>query len=279
MPVKRKVNEATKEPLNENAQDLKKALIKDEKIIEHVFATNMKNVRRDANRYYFKYPGEWITARMRHIIAVRGLYLVKANRTFSLIATLYNDKDEECGSIPMFPTFITKNDSIFTFFEKFNDVVFNSDLYKIYKIYLRAVYINNLLFIHQFKSIKEYQNYYFKITFTIDIIKYIQLKDDILKNDIDDLTISFKDTDKHAFHILYNRCDDIEVRASFVKQTEYQHLGFTNNLYTPLKQYELECDDSEFWVDLYTNDQINQVILPDDSKDMIVIETQLVLKP
>ena len=67
MPVKRKVNKATIEPLNENAQDLKKALQKDEQIIEHVFATNMSNVRREDNRYYFKYPGEWITASMKHI--------------------------------------------------------------------------------------------------------------------------------------------------------------------------------------------------------------------
>ena len=78
--------------------------------------------------------------------------------------------------------------------------------------------------------------------------------------------------------MFYNRCDELDLRASLVKQTEYQHLGFTNNLYTPLKQYELECNDSEFWIELYTNDQQNKVILPDDNNDSIIIETQLILK-
>ena len=279
MPVKRKVNKATIEPLNENAQDLKKALQKDEQIIEHVFATNMSNVRRDGNRYYFKYPGEWITASMKHIIGVRGMYLVKANRTFIIIAILHDDKDKECASIPFFPTFITNNDSVFTFFEKFNDVAFNNECVKQYKIDLRFVYANDVLIIQQYHRDERYKKYYYEITFANDIIKYIRLNDDILKNDIDEITISFKDTDTHTFNILFNRCDDIEVRASFVKQTEYQHLGFTNNLYTPLKQYELESADNEFWIDLYTNDHVNKVMLPDDNKDLVVIETQLILKP
>ena len=279
MPVKRKVNEATIEPLNENAQDLKKALKKDEMIIEHVFATNMSNVRRDGNRFYFKYPGEWITASMKHIIGVRGMYLVKANRTFTILAILHDDKDKECASIPFFPAFITNNDSVFTFFEKFNDVAFNNECVKQYKIDLRFVYANDVLIIQQYHRDERYKKYYYEITFANDIIKYIRLNDDILKNDIDEITISFKDTDTHTFNILFNRCDDIEVRASFVKQTEYQHLGFTGNLYTPLKQYELESADNEFWVDLYANDHTYKVILPDDNKDLVVIETQLILKP
>ena len=279
MMRKNKVNEVFRQPLTENGLEIKKAIINDERIIEHVFATNMKNVRRDGNRYYFQYPGEWLTSRMKHIIGVRGLYLVKANRTFSMIVNLYDGNNKEIVNIPFFPTFITKNDSVFTFFEKFNDVIFNNECVKPYKIYLHCVYVNNVLLINQMNLDDKYKNYYYKITFANDIVKYIQLRDDIIKNSIDDIVISFKDTNKHAFHILFNRCDDIEVRASFVKQTEYQHLGFTNNLYTPLKQYELECADNEFWIDLYTNDQINQVFLPDDNKDMIVIETQLILKP
>ena len=125
-----------------------------------------------------------------------------------------------------------------------------------------------------------YKDYYYKILINSEIMRYIKLVDyDQTYNDEFGLTISFKDKNNYKFDVLWNRCDDVEVRASFVKQTEYQHLGFTNNLYTPLKQYELECADNEFWIDLYNNDQMKTVILPDDSKDMVVIETQLILKP
>ena len=133
MPVKRKVNEATIEPLNENAQDLKKALKKDEMIIEHVFATNMSNVRREDNRYYFKYPGEWITASMKHIIGVRGLYLVKANRFFYIYVKLYDDYNNVISQFS-FTKFIKSNDDMFTYFDVLNNLFENHTYYKQYGV-------------------------------------------------------------------------------------------------------------------------------------------------
>ena len=281
MMRKNKVNEVFRQPLTENGLEIKKAIIKDERIIEHVFATNMKSVRRDGNRYYFQYPGEWLTSRMKHVIGVRGLYLVKANRTFVLSIKLYDGNDKEILNETTPPIIITGNDNFFKFLDTLNDFILKSELILKYHIYIRFGYVANKIFFQQFKFQEEYENYYCTITFDKEIMKYIRLNDDIWKNsnDIQDLTISFKDTNKHGFDVLFDRCGELEVRASFVKQTEYQHLGFTNNLYTPLKQYELECVDNEFWIDLYTNDQQNKVILPDDSKDMVVIETQLILKP
>ena len=283
MPVKRKVNKATIEPLNENAQDLKKALQKDEQIIEHVFATNMSNVRREDNRYYFKYPGEWITASMKHIIGVRGLYLVKANRFFYIYVKLYDDYNNVISQFS-FTKFIKSNDDMFTYFDVLNNLFKNHTYYKQYGVKIHFSYEDNGLLVSQDNDIEKYENYYYTVELNDEIMKYMILEKSIQQSNSNDesnktFKMNFKDDSYYMFNILYNRCDELEVRANFVKQTEYQHLGFTNNLYTPLKQYELECADNEFWIDLYTNDHVNKVILPDDNKDLVVIETQLILKP
>ena len=283
MPVKRKVNKATIEPLNENAQDLKKALQKDEQIIEHVFATNMSNVRREDNRYYFKYPGEWITASMKHIIGVRGLYLVKANRFFYIYVKLYDDYNNVISQFS-FTKFIKSNDDMFTYFDVLNNLFENHTYYKQYGVKIHFSYEDNGLLVSQDNDIEKYENYYYTVELNDEIMKYMILEKSIQQSNSNDesnktFKMNFKDDSYYMFNILYNRCDELEVRANFVKQTEYQHLGFTNNLYTPLKQYELECADNEFWIDLYTNDHVNKVMLPDDNKDLVVIETQLILKP
>ena len=274
----RKVNEATTQPLTDNAQDLKKALIKDEKIIEHVFATNMKNVRKDGNRYYFKYPGEWITASMKHVIGVRGLYLVKANRFFYIRATLYNNKDEFIGQFYQ-SRFIKSHDDMFIYFDELNNLFKNHSYHQQYGVRVCFSYEDNGLLVSQYNDDDRYRFYYYTVELDNEILKYMVLDPQYMKANSEPFIMVLKNMKSYVFIILWNRCDELELRASFVKQTEYQHLGFTNNLYTPLKQYELECADSEFWVDLYTNDQKNKVILPDDSKDLIVIETQLILKP
>ena len=275
------------QPLSENAQDLKKALQNDELVIEHVFATNMKSVRRNENRYYVKYPGEWITANMKHIICVRGLYLIKANRFFYLNANLFDDYDRQIGSFS-FTRFIKSHDDMFTFFDEVNDVFEKHRYYQQYGVRIKLSYEDDGLFVKQENANDNYEKYYYEVELNDEIMKYMKLDPKYLDKS-DDIEASTKD-DHHLFMMVFkyrpyyifvihwNRCDELELRASFVKQTEYQHLGFTNNLYTPLKQYELESADNEFWIDLYSTDQKTKVILPDDNKDMIVLETQLILK-
>ena len=277
----RKVDRASVQPLSENALDLKKALQKDDMIIEHVFATNMRDVRKDENRYYFKYPGEWSTANMKHVIGVRGLYLIKANRFFKLNAELHGDDDGLIGKFE-YIRFIKSCDDMFTYFDKLNDVFQGHALYQQYGVKISFTYADDQLRVKQDNDNDEYKGYYYKVELNDEIMKYMMLDQEytnkLNKGDTKGFTMTFKDGSFYEFIILWNRTDELELRASFVKQTEYQHLGFTNNLYTPLKQYELECADNEFWIELYTNDQMYEVTLPDD-KDMVVIETQLILKP
>ena len=281
----RKVDRATVQPLSENAQDLKKALQHDDMIIEHVFATNMRDVRKNYNRYYFKYPGEWITANMKHIIGVRGLYLIKANRFFKLIAELHGDDGKLIGNFE-YIRFIKSCDDMFTYFDELNGVFRSHTLYQQYGVKISFTYHDDELMVNQDNDNESYKRYYYKVTLNDEIMKYMTYDPDYFNklsnvsgSKVDEeFTMTFNDKLYYTFIILWNRTDELELRASFVKQTEYQHLGFTNSLYTPLKQYELECADNEFWIELYSNDQIHEVILPDD-KDTIIIETQLILKP
>lgn len=264
----KRVNQATTQPLSENANDLIKALHSDELAIEHVFATNMNNVRNESNKYYFQYPGEWITANMKHVIGVRGIHLVKTIRWFFINVRLFDGSDKQLVDVP-YEKYIMQNESLYDFIEKFNKDVLIQPEFQRYKSFLHAGYKNNVMFIVQNRS-ESYPNHYYTIEFSGDIMRYVELPD---------RTLSFKNESVYYMPIKWDRYENVELRASFVKQTEYQHLGFTNSIYNPLKQYELESADNEFWIELYSNDQQRKIILPDDNKDMIVIEVQLSLKP
>ena len=71
--------------------------------------------------------------------------------------------------------------------------------------------------------------------------------------------------------------DTYLLAASFVGQTNYQYLGFTNTEFNPPKQYVIPIGDTRFWIDVVTADAIDPVEL--DFRDMVAIELQLTTIP
>ena len=71
--------------------------------------------------------------------------------------------------------------------------------------------------------------------------------------------------------------DTYLLAASFVGQTNYQYLGFTNTQFNPPKQYVIPNGDTKFWIDVVSADGLDEVEL--NSRDLIAIELQLITIP
>ena len=71
--------------------------------------------------------------------------------------------------------------------------------------------------------------------------------------------------------------DTYLIAASFVGQTNYQYLGFTNTEFVPPKQYVVSSGDTKFWIDVVMADGRGEVEL--DSRNLVAIELQLTTIP
>lgn len=76
---------------------------------------------------------------------------------------------------------------------------------------------------------------------------------------------------------VWNRKDDILIKASFVNQSNH-HLGHTNSQFIPMKIYPITNKDVNFWIETYNLSDTDIVELPPDGKDSLVLECVLFIK-
>ena len=67
--------------------------------------------------------------------------------------------------------------------------------------------------------------------------------------------------------------------ASFVNQTRWNYLGFTNTVFNPPKVYKINHNDTHYWIELASPDGTEERELPVDGKDFITLEIQLIAQP
>ena len=73
--------------------------------------------------------------------------------------------------------------------------------------------------------------------------------------------------------------DEYLLSASFVNQTRWNYLGFTNTVFNPPKIYKINNNDTHYWIELASPDGLEQRELPVDRKDFITLEIQLIAQP
>lgn len=277
MKKQRRVNEAYTEPLNENAKDMKRA-IKDDIPIEHIFATNVNaEHEQGTNRYVFKFPEMWRTiANQELIFGVRKIYFNKARRYLkALIAIgafgcLYVPATVEMTiNQPSDMLLVVKalNDTITKCYEE-TAAKYPDQRQMVPRFYFT---LENDEIKLKFKPRKPEETDAFQTFYTFDqsgdFDTLFGLPTSIPENE---LNYSRK------FVILH---DEIEVAASFVKQTESQHLGYSGNKYDPIKYYRIDMTDPYFWIELATVDATSGIELPFDDKDSVAIEAVILTRP
>jgi hypothetical protein len=70
---------------------------------------------------------------------------------------------------------------------------------------------------------------------------------------------------------MWNR-EPLLITADFIQQTDNQHLGYTGCEYNFIKQYEIKKNTPYFTISLWEDGTMNPVELPEDNKDVVVIE-------
>lgn len=270
----RVVNESTVTPLTKEAADMKQVLNDNIKPIpiEHVFRTNV-NCRheRNTNRYHFNYPGEWRTiTNQQLLIGIRAVYFkTAAIRLFGFTLNVwlqgltepsrfrFSTTFEMCS--PTIPSDLA--DDINQFYDEY--VGYNYPLCK------------------------------FEATSTHNTFKFVFSNPAGIRYEIDEMTSDFKSafdipgetimltsgTTLIYQYVWAKHYNDLEITASFVNQTESQHLGYTGITFNPLKYYKINSSDTEFYIDLWTVDGLTPVMIYNDERDSVVIEAVLTTRP
>lgn len=294
---KRQKNETVTPPLNPIAQDFKSAIDTSNSIpIEHVFRTN-KNCRHNygSNKYSFYYPGEWKTiTNQQLILGVRAIYFlkpVKRELSFDLIYHNEFEKDKSKtysykDTVILNSDFTLENicDNINEWFnkldplpERFLEFKFFNKSMIIYcgcdSFFLRKRWIELKNLSPDFKNIfriddkpKSKSVGYF-INEGFPVVKIIP--GELTFKEMTNIEYSYGNSYQH---------DELEIRASFVNQTELQHLGYTGISFIPLKYYKINSTDTEFYIELLSKDGSKEIELVDDEKDCVVIEAVLTTK-
>jgi hypothetical protein len=73
------------------------------------------------------------------------------------------------------------------------------------------------------------------------------------------------------FIVMWDR-EDVLIRASFVQQTQNQHLGFTGIDYNTPKKYQIIHNSPQFTITLWSQSTLQPVELPADNRDYVVME-------
>jgi hypothetical protein len=71
--------------------------------------------------------------------------------------------------------------------------------------------------------------------------------------------------------VMWDR-EDILIRASFVQQTQNQHLGYTGIDYNTPKKYQIIHNSPQFTISLWSQSTLQPVELPRDNRDYVVME-------
>ena len=280
-----RANETVIEPLSENAKDIKRA-IKNDIPTEHIFSTNVNATHeKGTNKYIFKFPEIWRNiVNQELIIGVRQIYLNRSTRyiSYSIEITIEGSSSMKV-KVP--DSFVLKPN------EDFNVLLdrMNNKIKECYAIALKSAFFkrdihfrfhreNDIVYIltspTKLGDINENNNVSNVINDSMEI--YCATEDMRNLFGFEKKTFTFPDV--YTFK-LWDRNDVIEVTASFVKQTESQHLGYSGTTYNPIKYYKIDSSDQYFWIELAQVDAATPIELPNDDKDSVAIEAVLLMRP
>lgn len=248
---------------------------------EHVSGTN---------KYIFTFSPHWRSIYNQNLsIAIRSVKLWLAPRSIYMSALSITDGTNGLiisPSVVMNGTWTELNDALF------KDKEFHLAGNNVY-------YINSYVIAYdptdcslKFAITNSSDKYYFSFTYSAnsdvsDDFKYLtNLTSDVFWSNLSNLTLG--SLSKDDFLAAWGDYVDIEtnssgkvilikfkklavreplkVNASFVDLAKNQYLGITNEQYMPPKQYNINCGDQKFWIELTTID--NQAVEFTDDRDI-----------
>lgn len=272
-----RVKETDTPALNPLAQDLKSAIDVTNSVIpaEHVFRTNINcKHQKWTNKYFFNYPGEWRTITNQQLfIGIRAVYYKPASHRFFQIIIKYY-KDSQLMQEFWYQEFFNTNSKLILrdVCNKINEWHKNEVEPITNCVLLCDVGVDNKTTLISLIKSKVGTVWYEFTNISQDFQTAFNITSDKL---------SFKDEHIYINPLTWNilNDDELEVTASFVNQTEFQHLGYTGITYNPLKYYKINSSDTEFYIELWTKDGNIPALITEDGHDVIVIEATLTTKP
>ena len=235
------------------------------------------------NRYWFEFPAEWRTStRKTRVVGFRGLHIENSTRNldFRIQATLTHKEDGEKFDYTIgIVEFNYPRQSLEDITEVFKEVwrltlnyyiphweaegkpVFNEDSFRMY-------FLNKEL--NAVVLIGTSPSHDYNIDFTIEATG-----EDFNKvfHEFEKLTSDDVLSDKK--YILYPGWDRgyVMLASSLSNNISKNYLGHDDKDYQPVKYYEVQCEETRFYIDFFhANNQNIPAILPDDFKDKIILE-------
>jgi hypothetical protein len=296
----RVANETLVQPNIVEARELKKGTA-DLVSYEHVFYTNRaKNHEKGTNKYEFEFDGAWRTRTGNFILGVRSMDLIRTYRTCAFVVWLWKRSGlwqwDHVYSYEY--VYVWKDgDTIANLVEFLNERLIKQDEHMMYQSSLLTdwAYETEWKYDRSDGRIKlgVPEGCLFPIHYKISVIHFPMINDDAIFDIVygplipcgseEEIPSSPEEEipsspegserDYHFPHIImkWDR-EDVLVTASFVTQTNLQHLGFTSTQYSYPKKYELPPNQTNFTLSLFSKRDMIPVELPEDGKDYIVLE-------
>jgi hypothetical protein len=239
---------------------------------EYVFYTSKaKSHRKGTNQYEFEYPGSWRTKTGKEcIFGIRSLYVKKAVRTLHFFVTGRSENHSFGKSVAFCyscTSETTISDIVNFMNARWSTTVFKADGEHNYTddCYWSYVAQDNVI-----RLVSAEMNWDIKLNFSptvygdndTDVFEIVE--EQVIDANQDPCT-------RPAIHMTWNR-EPLLVTADFVHQADNQHLGYTGCEFYPIKKYEIAKNTPYFTIRLWEDGTMNPVELPEDNKDIVVIE-------
>ncbi len=240
------------------------------------------------NTYTFTYPEQWRTVYNRnHVIGIRTINLTPAPRLLSMSGVSFSDSTDTTNI--NWSGMVYSDEALSTINER---VTTNSNYEGLYSIQydpkagILGMYITN--------TDPKYHFVFDSTCTASDDLRTItnstaELFTELTSN-YDAFNEKYNGDDGVYAHVTYNdngirslefgnvwSREKVKVNASFVDLSRNQFLGYTNSVFNPPKSYSITCGDIKFSISLLNVMNDEEVILPSDKADTLVIEAMLML--
>jgi hypothetical protein len=257
------------DPMFLEARAMKEAT-KDLESYEYVFYTSKaKSHRKGTNEYEFEYPGSWRTKTGKEcIFGIRSLYVKKAVRTldFQVRGLLEGKAWDVAISMCYSCTAQTTISDIVGFLnDRWHYATFwDGDINYADNCYWGYIAKDNVI-----RLLPTEGTWPAKLSF----VPYGFATNDPVFEIVTEEVLDTFDAkcQRPAIHMTWNR-EPLLITADFVHQTNNQHLGYTGCEFYPIKKYEIAKNTPYFNIRLWEDGTMNPVELPEDNKDIVVIE-------
>jgi hypothetical protein len=249
---------------------------------EYVFYTSRARSH-EGNHYEFEFPGSWRTKTGGDLIlAIRGIHLKKATRSFELKNELYD---------------YTNNPTTHVFSFEFTYAFGQNSTIADMLTELNAQWRRQLSQADEDEDTGPWYdklvdgNVHWRLNVKENRIELLGT-DNMLHNDLSfenhfdpNQSEIFQSENLHKGHqfpiwppgygapafCTWNR-QDLLVQADFITQADNQHLGYTDSEYSIFKEYEIKKNTPYFTISLFEDETMKPLSLPSDNKDYVVIE-------